>query len=181
MNVYEYHVKDAEGREIALERYRGKVLVIVNTASKCGFTGQYEGLEELYQMYRQEGFEVLGFPCNQFAEQEPGTQDEIVSFCKLNYGVSFPIFEKVDVRGQTAISMFRDLVQEKPFEGFPKEHPKTEGLTSFLQKNFPHYLEGDEIKWNFTKFLIDRKGHVVLRFEPMIEPEALKKYIEKLL
>ena len=134
------------------------MLLIVNTASKCGFTPQYKGLEALYQKYRAQGLEVLGFPCNQFGAQEPGTEDEIASFCEMNYGVTFPLFAKVDVNGDGAAPLYRHLKAAKP------------GL-----------LGTEAIKWNFTKFLVDRKGTVVERFAPNDEPAALAGDIEKLL
>lgn len=181
MNVYDYKVNNHEGKEVSLDSFKGKVLLIVNTASKCGFTPQYEGLEALYQKYRDKGLEILGFPSNQFAEQEPGGQEEILSFCKLNYGVTFPLFEKTLVRGPQAHKLFHDLSEEKPFLGFPKDNPKSQGLKDFLVANLPAYLEGNDIKWNFTKFLIDKNGAVQARFEPMVEPKDLEETIEALL
>ena len=157
-SVYDFEVKDIHGKAVPLSRYKGKVLLIVNTASKCGFTPQYKGLEALHQKYHARGLEVLGFPCNQFGAQEPGTEDEIASFCELNFGVTFPLFAKVDVNGDDATPLYRHLKQAKP------------GL-----------LGSEAIKWNFTKFLVDRKGNVVERFAPNTEPDALAGDIEKLL
>jgi glutathione peroxidase len=157
-SVYDFEVKDIHGKAVPLLRYKGKVLLIVNTASKCGFTPQYKGLEALHQKYHARGLEVLGFPCNQFGAQEPGTEDEIASFCELNFGVTFPLFAKVDVNGDDAAPLYRHLKQAKP------------GL-----------LGSEAIKWNFTKFLVDRKGNVVERFAPNTEPDALAGDIEKLL
>jgi glutathione peroxidase len=157
-SVYEFEVKDIHGKAVPLSRYKGKVLLIVNTASKCGFTPQYKGLEALHQKYHARGLEVLGFPCNQFGAQEPGTEDEIASFCELNFGVTFPLFAKVDVNGDDAAPLYRHLKQAKP------------GL-----------LGSEAIKWNFTKFLVDRKGNVVERFAPNTEPDALAGDVEKLL
>ena len=142
----------------SLSQYKGRILLIVNTASKCGFTSQYAGLEALYQDYKDKGFVVLGFPCNQFGSQEPGNSDEIKSFCQLNYGVTFPLFEKVDVNGQHA-------------------HP----LFVYLKKSAPGVMGTEAIKWNFTKFLVDADGHVVTRFSPQSKPESLKDAIEQLL
>jgi glutathione peroxidase len=156
--LYELSVNDSAGKPVPLERYRGKVLLIVNTASKCGFTPQYKGLEALYQKYRAKGFVVLGFPCNQFGAQEPGSAEEIGSFCEINYGVTFPLFAKIEVNGDAAAPLYRHLKREKP------------GL-----------LGSEAIKWNFTKFLVDREGRVVERFAPNTEPEALAADIEKLL
>lgn len=157
-NVYGFEVKTIEGKEISLDIFTGKVLLIVNTASKCGFTYQYEGLEKLYQTYREQGFEILGFPCNQFASQEPGTEQEIAQFCSLNYGVSFPMFSKLEVNGKNT-------------------HP----LYQYLKSVAPGTLGSQAIKWNFTKFLIDREGKVKERFSPRTEPDSLKADIEKLL
>ncbi len=131
--------------------------------------------------YKDKGLEILGFPCNQFAAQDPGSNEEIQTFCKLNYGVKFQIFEKGDVRGANAQPLFKYLVAQKKFTGFDESSPMTAILMDALQKNFPEYLEGDDIKWNFTKFLIDKNGEVVARFEPMITPESIAKDIEALL
>lgn len=181
MSIYEFTVKTNRGVEKSLADYRGKVLLIVNTASKCGFTPQFEELQTLYKTYKDRGLEILGFPCNQFAAQEPGTNDEVQQFCKLNYGVTFQIFDKGDVRGETAQPLFKYLTAQKKFAGFDMNHPVAKPLLDALQKNFPEYLEGDGIKWNFTKFLIDRDGNVVERFEPTTTPSAIAPAIEKLL
>lgn len=181
MGVYDFTVKTNRGVEKSLSDYKGKVLLIVNTASKCGFTPQFKELQELYTKYNARGFEILGFPCNQFAGQEPGTNDEVQTFCRVNYGVTFQIFEKGDVRGENAQPLFKYLTAQKKFEGFDKNHPIAKPLLEALQKNFPEYLEGDGIKWNFTKFLIDKNGEVVARFEPTTTPSAIADDIEKLL
>ena len=181
MGVYDFTVKTKRGEDKSLADYKGKVLLIVNTASKCGFTPQFAELQELYDAYKDKGFEILGFPCNQFAGQEPGTNDEVQQFCKLNYGVTFPIFAKGDVRGETAQPLFKYLTAQKKFEGFNMNHPVAAPLLDALQKNFPEYLAGDGIKWNFTKFLIGRDGEVVARFEPTTTPKEIASDIEKLL
>ena len=181
MSIYDFTVKTNRGAEKSLADYRGKVLLIVNTASKCGFTPQFEELQTLYKTYKDRGLEILGFPCNQFAGQEPGTNDEVQQFCKFNYGVTFQIFAKGDVRGETAQPLFKYLTAQKKFAGFDMSHPVAKPLLDALQKNFPEYLEGDDIKWNFTKFLIDRDGNVVERFEPTTTPSAIAPAIEKLL
>ena len=181
MGIYDFTVKTSKGVEKNLGEYRGKVLLIINTASKCGFTPQFEGLQKLYDAYKDRGLEILGFPCNQFAEQEPGSSEEAQTFCKLNYGVKFQIFEKGDVRGETAQPLFKYLTAQKKFEGFDPNHPIAAKLTEVLKANFPEYLEGDGIKWNFTKFLIDRNGNVVARFEPTTTPASIAKDIENLL
>jgi glutathione peroxidase len=150
--------KSADGGETDLSAYEGQVLLVVNTASKCGFTPQYEGLEALHRQYKDRGFSVLAFPCNQFGAQEPGDADEIASFCRLTYDVTFPIFAKVDVNGEDAAPIFRHLKKE------------AKGL-----------LGSEAIKWNFTKFLVGRDGEVVNRYAPTTKPEALAADIEKLL
>ena len=157
MTLYDLSAKLNNGRNKRLADYKGKVLLIVNTASKCGFTPQYGGLQSLYAKYKERGFEVLGFPCDQFGHQEPGSDDEIKSFCQLNYGVNFPLFSKIEVNG-------------------PNAHPVFEFL-----KSKKGGLLGDSIKWNFTKFLVDKKGGVVERFAPMTTPSAIETQIEKLL
>jgi glutathione peroxidase len=156
MSVYDFTVKTIRGEEQSLADYRGKVLLIVNTASKCGFTPQYKELQELYEQYRDRGFVVLGFPCNQFGHQEPGTEEEIEQFCQVNYGVTFPMFAKVDVNGENA-------------------HP----LFQYLKEKAPGVFGTKAIKWNFTKFLVDRNGNVVARFASQTKPSELKSEIEK--
>jgi len=158
MSVYEYEARTSAGNEVKLSDYQGKVVLIVNTASKCGFTPQFQGLQELYDKYHDRGLEILGFPSNQFKEQDPGSNEEILEFCQLNYGVKFPMFEKVDVKGENAHPLFRYLSDEAP------------GL-----------MGSKSVKWNFTKFLIDRDGKPVKRFAPQTSPDQLEKDIEKLL
>ena len=157
-SVYDYKAKSLDGREVPLSDYRGKVMLIVNTASKCGFTPQYAGLEELYEEYHGKGLTILGFPCDQFGHQEPGSSEQISTFCERNYGVTFPMFEKIEVNGANAHPLYRYLKDEKP------------GL-----------LGTRSIKWNFTKFLIDRAGKVVDRFAPTDAPKNIRPAIEKLL
>lgn len=158
MSIYDYSAKLANGQEISLSQYRGKPLLIVNVASKCGFTPQYAGLETLYKKYQDRGFAILGFPCNQFGAQEPGDEKAIQEFCSLNFGVTFPLFAKIDVNGDQAHPLYRYLVKEKP--GF---------------------LGTKRIKWNFTKFLIDQDGRPSKRYAPTAKPEELEKDIEKAL
>jgi len=181
MGVYDFTVKTNRGEEKSLSDYKGKVLIIVNTASKCGFTPQYKELQDLYDKYNEKGLEILGFPCNQFGAQEPGSNEEVQTFCRRNYGVSFQIFAKGDVRGETAQPLFQYLTKEKGFKGFDEKHEIAAALLDALKKNFPEYLEGDGIKWNFTKFLIDREGNVIERFEPTTSPSAMVPAIETLL
>jgi len=157
-SIYDFSVDDIHGKKVALDKYKDKVMLIVNTASKCGFTPQYKGLEELYEKFHGKGLEVLGFPCNQFGSQEPGTEAEIAQFCELNYGVTFPMFAKVDVNGSSAAPLYKYLKAEKP------------GL-----------LGSEAIKWNFTKFLVDRKGNVLARYAPNDTPESMAGDIEKVL
>ena len=156
--LYDFAMRDIQGRDVSLGDFRGKALLIVNTASKCGFTPQYEGLEALYRDYRDRGFTVLGFPCNQFGEQEPGDAAEIASFCKLTYDVSFPMFAKIDVNG-----------------------PAASPLYDWLKSAAPGVLGSEAIKWNFTKFLVGRDGKVVDRFAPATKPGDLRQQIEALL
>jgi glutathione peroxidase len=157
MNIYNFKATDSHGNEKSLADYQGKVVLIVNTASKCGFTPQYQDLQALYNRLHDQGLEVLAFPCDQFGHQEPGSNEEIQQFCQLNYGVTFPVFAKIDVNGKAA-------------------HP----LFQFLRKECGGFLT-DSIKWNFTKFLIGRDGQVVERFAPNVQPEKMVPVIEKLL
>lgn len=150
--IYQFKVKDISGQETSLEKYTGKTLLIVNVASKCGFTPQYEGLEAIYKEFKDKGLEILGFPCNQFGGQEPGSEEEIKSFCDLNFNVSFPLFAKIDVNGSDAHPLYEHLKAEAP------------GL-----------MGSKAVKWNFTKFLVDSEGKVVKRFAPTDKPEAIAK------
>ena len=158
-SVYDYTVKDRSGAEVSLSAYRGKVLLIVNTATGCGFTPHYEPLEAMYREMKEQGLEILDFPCNQFANQAPGSDEEIHEFCTVKFGTEFPQFAKIDVNGETADPLFAFLATEKPFEGFGK---------------------GDKayIKWNFTKFLVDREGRVIARFEPTVDMEEVRAQVK---
>jgi glutathione peroxidase len=156
-DFYKFKVNSIEGKEVNLDIYKGSVILIVNTASKCGFTPQYKGLEELYKKYKEKGFVILGFPCNQFLGQEPGTAEQIQQFCTLNYGVTFPMFQKIEVNGENAYPLYRFLKEQLPLEG----------------KN--------NIRWNFEKFLIDKTGKPVRRYAPKTKPEELEPDIELLL
>jgi len=157
-SVYDFTCQTTSGETQPLSNYQGKVLLVVNTASKCGFTPQFAGLEELYEKYQGRGLEILGFPCNQFGKQDPGKNEEIVEFCQLNYGVSFPMFGKIDVNGDGADPLFKHL-----------------------KKEAPGALGTQGIKWNFTKFLIDAQGQVIRRYAPKDKPAAIAKDVEKLL
>ena len=178
--IYQFKAESNAGEEVNFADYKGKVLLVVNTASKCGFTPQYEGLEALYKKYGDKGLVVVGFPCDQFGHQEPGTDEEIVEFCKLNYGVTFPLMAKSDVNGENANEIFKWLYAEKPFAGFG-DSDRGKGMDGMLSRANPDYASNPDIKWNFTKFLIDRKGRVVARFEPIVTPEDLESEIEALL
>ena len=157
MSIYDFVVKDAQGNDVSLKDYEGKVLLVVNTATGCGFTPQYEGLQDLYEKYQSQGFEILDFPCNQFGEQAPGTMEEIMSFCADTYGVSFPQFAKIEVNG-------------------PNESP----LYTYLKEKQDSTLS-KRIDWNFTKFLVNQEGDVVARFEPLVKPREIENNIKKLL
>ena len=176
--IYQFKAESNAGEEVNFADYKGKVLLVVNTASKCGFTPQYEGLEALYKKYNDKGLVVVGFPCDQFGHQEPGTNEEIKEFCKLNYGVTFPLMAKSDVNGENANDIFKWLYAEKPFAGFG-DSDRGKGMDGMLSRANPDYASNPDIKWNFTKFLIDRKGRVVARYEPMVTPEELAAYIEE--
>lgn len=155
MTIYDYSATTIEGKEKSLRQYREKVLLIVNVASKCGFTPQYKGLEQLYRDFKDRGLEILAFPCNQFLNQEPGTEEEIATFCETNYQVSFPLFAKIDVNGDAAHPLYR-----------------------YLKEQAPGLMGSGAIKWNFTKFLVDRQGRVVKRFAPQDTPENMREAIE---
>ena len=180
MSIYDFTYTAMENRPVEMAEYKGKVLLIVNTASKCGFTPQYEGLEALYRAYKGRGFAVVGFPSNQFMEQEPGGNDEIAQFCKLRFGVTFPLSQKVDVRGADAIPLYRYLTEQKPFMGLGAGEGE-KGFEKLLRETYDEGYSDEQIKWNFTKFLIDREGNVVERFEPTTTPEEIAPAIEKLL
>jgi glutathione peroxidase len=178
--IYNFSTETNSGEELHFSQYKGKVLLIANTASKCGFTPQYDGLEALYQKYAPKGFVVIGFPCDQFGHQEPGSNEEIEEFCRLNHGVTFPLMAKSDVNGENANEVFKWLYSEKPFAGFG-DSDTGKFMDGMLSRNDPDYASNPDIKWNFTKFLIDRKGRVVARFEPVVTPEQITPEIEALL
>lgn len=179
--VYDFTVKDRKGNDISLKAFANEVLLIVNTATKCGFTPTYEELEATYKKYHSQGFEVLDFPCNQFGQQAPGTDESIHEFCKLTYGTEFPRFKKIKVNGEDADPLYKFLKQQKGFAGWDEAHKLTPILDKMLSEADPNYKENSDIKWNFTKFLINKKGQVVARFEPTEKIENINKEIEKLL
>lgn len=180
-NVHDFTVKDRKGNDVALSDYKGKVLLIVNTATKCGFTPQYEELEALYKNYKDKGLEILDFPCNQFGNQAPGTEEEINSFCSLNFGTEFPQFKKIEVNGENESPLFALLKKEKGFEGFNLEHPIGKILDDMLSKADPDYAKSADIKWNFTKFLVDGEGKVLKRYEPTHDIKLIEQDIAELL
>ena len=174
--VYDFTVKDRMGNDVSLSEYRGKVLLIVNTATGCGFTPHYEPLEAMYAELKDRGFEILDFPCNQLANQAPGSDDEIHDFCTLKFGTEFPQFAKIDVNGETADPLFAWLAEEKPFESFGKGL-KFAALKKFADMNNKTFGDKAYIKWNFTKFLIDREGNVLARFEPTVDMKAVRQAV----
>ena len=171
--LYQFKEKDIDGKPVTLDRYAGKVLLVVNVASHCGFTPQYEGLEALYKKHAAEGLEVLAFPCDQFGNQEPGTENEIKTFCTTRYAVTFPLFSKIEVNGANADPLYKYLRSEQK-GSFSKDMPGAEKLYSHLEKSKPEVLGTDAVKWNFTKFLVDRNGKVVHRFESVETPESIE-------
>ncbi len=175
--VYDFAVKDRTGKEVSLSEYKGKVLLIVNTATGCGFTPHYDPLEAMYKEMKDQGFEILDFPCNQFANQAPGSDDEIHEFCKMKFGTEFPQFAKIDVNGETADPLFAYLATEKPFEGFGKGL-KIKMLEKFSNMNNKTFGDKAYIRWNFTKFLIDREGKVIARFEPTKDMDEVKEAVK---
>lgn len=181
MTIYNFSLTKTNGTPVPLSDYSGKVLLIVNTASKCSFTPQFDDLQHLYDDYKASNFEILGVPCNQFGEQEPGTNEQAASFCQINYGVKFSIFAKEKVNGPDAHPLFGYLKQEAPFQGFDETDVQAKLLKMMIAEKNPEWLVGDSIKWNFTKFLIDQNGKVVRRYEPIEEFSVLREDIETLL
>ena len=180
-NIYQFSVLDGNLDTVSLSDYQGKVLLVVNTATQCGFTPQYEELQNLYAKYHDRGFEVLDFPCNQFGEQAPGNYDEIHSFCTLNYNISFPQMAKIEVNGDSAQALYVWLKEQAPFGGFDT----TDRIGAYLDQMFRTqdslYYQNPDIKWNFTKFLIDRNGKVVKRFEPTAKMGEIEAAVNSLL
>ena len=180
--IYDITVKDIDGSDVSLANYKGKVLLIVNVASKCGLTPQYEGLEALYRKYKNQGLEILAFPCNQFMGQEPGTNEEIQSFCSLNYNVTFPLFDKIDVNGENESPLYTYLKEQAPFKGYPEgTEDFANRIDQIHQKTETGFDQGDAIRWNFGKFLVSKDGKTILRFEPIVSPEMLEEAIEEML
>ena len=179
MNIYDFTVKTRKGEEVPLSNYKGQVLLIVNTATGCGFTPQYKELQEIYDAHKADGLEILDFPCNQFADQAPGTDEEIHTFCTGRFGITFPQFAKCDVNGENAIPLYRYLTANTTFEGF--NGPAGLMLSGVVKKMDKDYKHNGNIKWNFTKFLIDREGNIVARMEPTLSMEKVKAEVEKIL
>ncbi len=180
MSIYDYSVKNIAGEEISLKNYEGKVMLIVNTATGCGFTPHYKDLEDMYEKYHEQGLEIIDVPCNQFAGQTPGTDEEIHQFCTLKYNTQFPQMKKSDVNGENALPLYTYLKSQKGFEGFGKS-PMALMMSTMLKKIDKDYKNNPEIKWNFTKFVVDREGNVVARFEPTASMKDVEKCVEGLL
>ena len=180
MSLYDFSVKTRDGKDVSLKDYEGKVLLIVNTATGCGFTPQYTGLQELYNNYKDQGLEILDIPCNQFGGQAPGTDDEIHEFCTIHYNTTFPQMKKSDVNGDNQLPLYKYLKEQKGFVGFG-ESKMAKFMEQHLSKIDPNYKNNSDIKWNFTKFVIDKNGTVVARFEPTEDMTVVKKFIKELL
>jgi len=180
MSIYDHSVIALDGSEVSLNDYAGKVLLVVNTATGCGFTPQYDELEQMYASYRDQGFEILDFPCNQFGNQAPGSDEEIHEFCTVKFGTEFPQFSKIEVNGENASPVFVELATAKPFEGFGKG-PKAMVMNKVAKTVDKEFGDAAYIKWNFTKFLVDREGTVVERFEPTAKMEDVSKAVAAIL
>ena len=178
MSIYDIKVKNRRDEDISMSEFKGKVLLIVNTATGCGFTPQYKGLEELYQKYHDQGLEILDFPCDQFGHQAPGSDDEIHEFCTAKYKTSFDQFKKIEVNGENETELFKYLKTEQGFKGFDL---KGKILIPIVKKMDPDYANNSNIKWNFTKFLVDREGNVVERFESTIDPKKIDEKIANII
>ena len=179
MNVYDYSVPKTDGKQLSLGEFRGKVMLIVNTATGCGFTPHYEPLEKMYERYHDKGLEIVDIPCNQFLGQTPGTDEEIHEFCTLNYGTQFPQMKKSEVNGEGALPLYAYLKSQQGFKGFTG--PKASMMDDLLKGIDKNYESSPDIKWNFTKFLVDRQGNVVARFEPTEDMGVVEKAVAELL
>ncbi len=180
MSIYDYSLPTPAGEEISMKEYEGKVLLIVNTATGCGFTPHYAPIEAMYEKYHDQGFEVIDIPCNQFAGQTPGTDEEIHEFCTLKYNTQFPQMKKSDVNGGNALPLYEYLKSQKGFEGFGRG-PAALAMSAMLKKNDKNYKKNPDIKWNFTKFVVDREGNVVARFEPTAKMEDVEACVASLI
>ena len=177
--IYDFKTKSNRGAEVDFAQFEGKVLMVVNTASKCGFTPQYDGLEALYQKYKDQGLVIVGFPCDQFAGQEPGSNDEIAEFCRINHGVTFPLMAKTDVNGPNAEPVFEYLKEQAPTEEY--SGLKAKATRTMLKSLSKSAKKDSDILWNFTKFLVNRDGSVVKRYAPVVKPEDIEKDIQGML
>ncbi|SDB22061.1 glutathione peroxidase [Pseudobutyrivibrio sp. YE44] len=180
MGFYDLTVEKTNGEQLSMKDFEGKVVMVVNTATGCGFTPHYEDIERIYEAYHEQGFEVVDVPCNQFAGQTPGNDDEIHEFCQLNYNTQFPQMKKADVNGENAIELFKYLKSQKGFEGFGKG-AKALAMSAMLKTIDKDYKNNPEIKWNFTKFIVDRQGNVVARFEPTADMKEVEKFVASLM
>ena len=180
MGFYDYSVTDAQGNELKMDTFKGKVVLVVNTATGCGFTPHYKDIEAMYEEFHDQGFEVLDIPCNQFAGQTPGTDEEIHEFCQLHYNTKFPQMKKSDVNGDGQLDLYRFLKEQKGFEGFGKS-PAALAMGVMLKKIDKDYKSNPDIKWNFTKFVVDRNGNVVARFEPTADMKKVSECVAKLI
>ena len=180
MDIYDFSVFEPNGKEVKLSDFKGKVMIIVNTATGCGFTPHYKALERIYEQYHDKGLEIIDIPCNQFAGQTPGTDEEIHEFCTLKYNTQFPQMKKSDVNGENALPLYAYLKSQKGFEGFGKG-VKAAAMSAVLKKMDKDYKNNPDIKWNFTKFVVDRKGSVIARFEPTVSMDKLEKYIAEIM
>ncbi|MDP2425762.1 MAG: glutathione peroxidase [bacterium] len=177
MNVYDFHVKTVDGSNVSLSKFQGKVLLIVNTASGCGLTPQYEGLEKLYKLYKEQGFEILDFPCNQFLNQAPGSDQELANFCQMKFGTTFETFAKISVNGKESHPLYKYLRENAPADNEDENLTKFQAILERLKQS----VQGNAIKWNFTKFLVDKNGQIIQRFNPTVKPEQIAPAIEALL
>jgi glutathione peroxidase len=181
MNIYDFEMMSRSGVETSLEEFKGKVILIINTATECGFTPQYDNLQDMFEKYEDDDFMILDFPCNQFANQAPGTDEEIASFCDARFGIKFPIFSKINVNGENASPLFTYLKEQQGFKGFDLQTEQGAFMDQMLKKMDPNYTSNSDIKWNFTKFLVDRDGNVVNRFEPTEDMMDVEQRIRDLL
>ena len=180
MDIYDFSVFEPNGKEVKLSDFKGKVMIIVNTATGCGFTPHYKDLERIYEKFHDKGLEIIDIPCNQFAGQTPGTDEEIHEFCTLKYNTQFPQMKKSDVNGENALPLYTYLKSQKGFEGFGKG-VKAAAMSAVLKKMDKDYKNNPDIKWNFTKFVVDRNGSVIARFEPTVSMDKLEKYIAEIM
>lgn len=180
MRFYDYSVERPDGSKQAMKDFDGKVVMVVNTATGCGFTPHYEPMQKMYEKYHDRGLEIVDIPCNQFAGQTPGTDEEIHQFCTLNYNTQFPQMKKSEVNGENALDLYKFLKSKKGFEGLG-DGPAAAGMAEFLEGMDKDYAKNDEIKWNFTKFIVDRQGNVVARFEPTIEMDKVEEFVASLI